>query len=200
MITERPWVTGGLISAATAVVIFGFIVVTQPRGGPVENDTSFMIAGAPNAHPKPAAGAGGFTPAATDPATTAAPVVTAKAAATRVAKAKKTATAKAKAPAAKKKTGSSSGSAKTVAGSGGPGDGRIQFGKTYSGNATFYGATGAGNCSFEASSDLMVGAMNQQDYENSQACGARLTVTGPNGKVTIRVVDRCPECRPGQLI
>jgi expansin (peptidoglycan-binding protein) len=78
--------------------------------------------------------------------------------------------------------------------------GRIQFGHTYRGRATFYAATGAGNCSYEASRDLMVGAMNQADYDNSQSCGAYLAVTGPSGKqITIKVVDRCPECPPGAI-
>jgi expansin (peptidoglycan-binding protein) len=78
--------------------------------------------------------------------------------------------------------------------------GQIQYGHTYTGRGTFYAATGAGNCSYDASSDLMVGAMNQQDYENSQACGAYLAVTGPTGKtITIKVVDRCPECPPGAI-
>jgi expansin (peptidoglycan-binding protein) len=81
-----------------------------------------------------------------------------------------------------------------------PEAGRIQYGKTYSGRATFYGATGGGNCSYEASSDLMVGAMNQVDYDNSRSCGAYLAVTGPSGKtITIKVVDRCPECPPGAI-
>jgi expansin (peptidoglycan-binding protein) len=80
------------------------------------------------------------------------------------------------------------------------GGGRIRPGVTYRGAATFYGATGAGNCSYEPTGDLMVGAMNQRDYENSRACGAYLAVTGPGGKtITIKVVDRCPECGPGAI-
>ncbi len=83
---------------------------------------------------------------------------------------------------------------------GASGAGRIQYGRTYTGHATFYAATGAGNCSYEASADLMVGAMNQQDYDNSRACGAYLAVTGPTGTtIRIKVVDRCPECPPGAI-
>lgn len=77
--------------------------------------------------------------------------------------------------------------------------GRIRWGTTYSGVATFYGATGEGNCMFEASADLMVTAMNHTDYANSLACGAWLRVSGPKGTVTVQVVDRCPECPPGAL-
>jgi hypothetical protein len=82
----------------------------------------------------------------------------------------------------------------------GPGTGPIRLGTTYTGNGTFYAATGAGNCSFEASSNRMIGAMNKQDYANSQACGDFLAVTGPSGKtITIKVVDQCPECQPGDI-
>jgi expansin (peptidoglycan-binding protein) len=77
--------------------------------------------------------------------------------------------------------------------------GRIQFGKVYPGIATYYAATGAGNCMFEAGGDLMVAAMNHTDYENSQACGAYVEVTGPKGTVTVKIVDQCPECQAGHI-
>lgn len=68
------------------------------------------------------------------------------------------------------------------------------------GEGTFYGATGAGNCSFEATPDnLMVAAMNHTDYDNALLCGAYVEVTGPEGTVTVRIVDRCPECAPGDI-
>jgi expansin (peptidoglycan-binding protein) len=79
------------------------------------------------------------------------------------------------------------------------GTGRIQYGKTYTGKGTYYGATGAGNCLFEASSNLMVAAMNQADYESSQACGAYIQATGPKGTITVKIVDQCPECKPGDI-
>lgn len=80
------------------------------------------------------------------------------------------------------------------------GAGRIQYGPTYTGEGTHYGATGEGNCSYEASTDRMVAAMNETDYQNSQACGAYLAVTGPSGTtVNVKIVDRCPECKPGDI-
>lgn len=100
--------------------------------------------------------------------------------------------------------GSSGGSAGTggtdaVAAASAGGD-RITFGTSYTGVATFYGATGAGNCSYDPTGDLMVAAMNEQDYEGSQACGAYLDVTGPQGNtIRVKIVDRCPECEAGQL-
>ncbi|MBI5532342.1 MAG: hypothetical protein HY898_06490 [Deltaproteobacteria bacterium] len=73
--------------------------------------------------------------------------------------------------------------------------------KTYTGDATYYDfADGSGNCGFPATpNDLMVGAMNQTDYAGSAACGACAQIQGPDGTITIRVVDRCPECKPGDI-
>jgi expansin (peptidoglycan-binding protein) len=80
------------------------------------------------------------------------------------------------------------------------GAGRIQYGPTYTGEGTHYGATGEGNCSYEASTDRMIAAMNETDYQNSQACGAYLAVTGPSGTtINVKIVDRCPECKPGDI-
>jgi len=71
---------------------------------------------------------------------------------------------------------------------------------TRSGEATYYDATGAGNCSFDPTpNDLMVGAMNQTDYAGSLLCGAYVQISGPNGVVVVRIVDRCPECPAGNI-
>lgn len=68
------------------------------------------------------------------------------------------------------------------------------------GEATYYAADGTGNCSFDASPrDLMVAAMNREDYGASAACGACVRVAGPNGEITVRIVDQCPECARGAL-
>lgn len=68
------------------------------------------------------------------------------------------------------------------------------------GEGTFYGATGAGNCSFDPTPDnLMVAAMNETDYGNADLCGAFVEATGPLGVVVVRIVDRCPECQPGDI-
>ncbi len=73
--------------------------------------------------------------------------------------------------------------------------GPIPFGPVYSGNATWYYATGAGNCSFpESPENMMVAAMNHTQYADSALCGAYAQVTGPDGTVIVRIVDRCPEC------
>ena len=68
------------------------------------------------------------------------------------------------------------------------------------GDGTYYGADGSGNCSYDPSpNDLLVAAMNDPQYNNSSVCGMCVDVTGPLGKVTVRIVDRCPECKSGDL-
>ena len=47
--------------------------------------------------------------------------------------------------------------------------------------------------------DLMVSAMNAEEYDNATVCGEYVHVTGPKGAVTVRIVDLCPECKAGHL-
>jgi expansin (peptidoglycan-binding protein) len=72
---------------------------------------------------------------------------------------------------------------------------------SHTGQATYYTtADGSGNCSFDPSpNDLMIGAMNATDYEGSAACGGCAHLVGPNGDITIRIVDQCPECPQGNI-
>lgn len=72
---------------------------------------------------------------------------------------------------------------------------------SHSGEGTFYGATGQGNCSYDAvpAGQRMIAAMNATDYANSAACGEYVQVTGPKGTVTLRITDQCPECKPGDI-
>jgi expansin len=70
----------------------------------------------------------------------------------------------------------------------------------HSGEATYYAATGDGNCMFGPSpNDLMVCAMNNTEYNGSSVCGASIHVKGRLGEVTLRIVDRCPECPVGNI-
>lgn len=69
----------------------------------------------------------------------------------------------------------------------------------HTGDGTFYAADGSGNCSFDPTGDLMVGAMNHVDYAASAACGACVHIKGPSGEVTVRIVDQCPECKQGDI-
>ncbi|QSQ15401.1 hypothetical protein JY572_04800 [Myxococcus landrumensis] len=81
-----------------------------------------------------------------------------------------------------------------------PSGGGVPLGEEQQGIATYYDATGAGNCSYDASpNDMMVAAMNTPQYANSAACGQCVDIQGPSGNVRVRIVDRCPECAAGHL-
>ena len=78
--------------------------------------------------------------------------------------------------------------------------GGVPLGEVQDGIATFYDATGAGNCGYDPSPrDMMVAAMNTPQYDGSAACGQCVDVEGPKGSVRVRIVDRCPECEKGHL-
>jgi expansin (peptidoglycan-binding protein) len=70
-----------------------------------------------------------------------------------------------------------------------------------SGKATFYDmGDGTGNCSPPSlpADDLFV-ALGNAEYADAAACGTYLDVTGPKGKVRVKVIDRCPECAAGHI-
>ncbi len=70
----------------------------------------------------------------------------------------------------------------------------------HTGIATYYYADGSGACGFEPSpNDLMVAALNAQEYDHAAYCGAYVQVTGRQGTITVRIVDLCPECLAGHL-
>jgi len=74
----------------------------------------------------------------------------------------------------------------------------------HAGEGTFYGGiagSAGGNCGIPvAADDFYHFALNNQDYNTSQACGACLEVKSASGKsVIVKVVDRCPECAPGDV-
>lgn len=70
-----------------------------------------------------------------------------------------------------------------------------------SGKATFYDlGSGMGNCSFpSAPADDLFVALGPAEYSSAAACGTYLDVTGPKGKVRVKVIDSCPECAAGHL-
>jgi expansin (peptidoglycan-binding protein) len=71
----------------------------------------------------------------------------------------------------------------------------------HSGKATFYDlGGGGGNCSFpSAPADDLFVALGPDQYSSGAACGTYLDVTGPKGKVRVKVIDSCPECAAGHL-
>jgi expansin (peptidoglycan-binding protein) len=96
--------------------------------------------------------------------------------------------------------GNGGGTANTTPGTSTPPAQQQPLGAVRSGEGTFYAATGAGQCSFDPTpNDLMVAAMSTADHAGAAVCGAFAEVTGPKGSVTVRIVDRCPECKPGDV-
>ena len=71
----------------------------------------------------------------------------------------------------------------------------------HSGEGTFYGYGGGGNCSFPKPNSVDTAAMNAADYANSQACGSVIEVTNEDTgrSVVVRIDDQCPECAPGDV-
>jgi expansin (peptidoglycan-binding protein) len=70
----------------------------------------------------------------------------------------------------------------------------------FSGDGTYYGATGDGACMLGPSpNDMDVAALNNPQWAGSAWCGACAEVCGPNGNVRVRIVDLCPECSLGDL-
>ena len=70
----------------------------------------------------------------------------------------------------------------------------------HTGIATYYDATGDGACMFGPSpNDLMVTALNAEEYSNAAYCGAYVQVNGAKGSIVVRIVDLCPECLAGHL-
>jgi expansin (peptidoglycan-binding protein) len=68
------------------------------------------------------------------------------------------------------------------------------------GKATFYDLAGtSGNCSLEVPADDLYVALGPSQYSAGASCGAYLDVTGPKGKVRVKVFDSCPECPAGHL-
>jgi expansin (peptidoglycan-binding protein) len=69
-----------------------------------------------------------------------------------------------------------------------------------SGDATYYSASGSGACSYPAdTSDPLIAAINEPQWNGSAHCGECLQVTGPLGSVRVRIVDECPGCAAGDL-
>jgi expansin len=70
----------------------------------------------------------------------------------------------------------------------------------HKGKATYYDLAGTqGNCSFPPPADDLYVALGPNEYAAGAACGGYLDVTGPKGKVRVKVFDSCPECGTGHL-
>lgn len=73
----------------------------------------------------------------------------------------------------------------------------------FTGEGTQYGGiagSDGGNCGiYVEEGDYLHCAMNHEQYDSSKACGGCVRVFGPMDEVTLQVVDRCPECKFGDI-
>lgn len=75
----------------------------------------------------------------------------------------------------------------------------IDYYTLHTGYADRFFPPGGGACGYGPALGQMEAAINAFDYASSQACGASIRVYGPGGTVTVRVVDRCDDCKDGDL-
>lgn len=68
----------------------------------------------------------------------------------------------------------------------------------HSGDATYYRTTKTGACGIPTPPDDLVAALNGKQYAKEN-CGRCVTVDGPKGSVTVRVIDKCPGCGFGDI-
>ena len=70
-----------------------------------------------------------------------------------------------------------------------------------SGIATHYVLqAGGGNCSYPGPpKNRMYVALSPAEYASAAPCGSYLEVTGPGGSIRVKVIDQCPECKPGHI-
>ena len=71
----------------------------------------------------------------------------------------------------------------------------------HTGQGTYYGYGGGGNCSLPYPAAVLTAAMNAADYNDSEACGAYIEVTNLNTsqKVVVRIDDQCPRCNTSDV-
>ena len=70
-----------------------------------------------------------------------------------------------------------------------------------SGVATFYDYSGSGGvaCGFDVTAGASVSAIDTAEFAAAASCGSCVDVSGPNGKVTVQIVDQCPDCGANHL-
>jgi expansin (peptidoglycan-binding protein) len=71
--------------------------------------------------------------------------------------------------------------------------------RVFTGDATWYETDGRGACGFPPNPDAPNVVAINKDQWGQIPCGQCLLVTGPNGSVSVRVVDVCPGCARGDL-
>jgi len=70
----------------------------------------------------------------------------------------------------------------------------------YHGKASYYNFRGSGNCSYlQPTKPILTAAVNTKQYDKASLCGACLQVIGNKDTIIVRVEDRCPGCRFGEI-
>ncbi|CAG8570613.1 12546_t:CDS:2 [Cetraspora pellucida] len=75
-----------------------------------------------------------------------------------------------------------------------------------SGDGTYYDpGVGIGSCGMQNYDSELVAAMNAPQYgiysdpADSPVCGKCIQITGPKGTVKVKIVDKCPVCKSGDI-
>eukprot|EP01117_Protostelium_nocturnum_P014136 TRINITY_DN5341_c0_g1_i1.p1 TRINITY_DN5341_c0_g1~~TRINITY_DN5341_c0_g1_i1.p1 ORF type:complete len:112 (-),score=31.22 TRINITY_DN5341_c0_g1_i1:25-360(-) len=68
----------------------------------------------------------------------------------------------------------------------------------FSGQATYFDP-GLGSCGWKSGGGDYICALNVAQYPNNGVCGRMIDVRGPKGSVRVKVVDKCPGCKFGDL-
>nr|WP_232380117.1 expansin EXLX1 family cellulose-binding protein [Polyangium fumosum] len=72
--------------------------------------------------------------------------------------------------------------------------------KTSKGEAVYYDANARGSCSLTFGHDAAVLSAPNAVYNQIQACGQCLEITGSEGTQVVMVADRCNDCPPDRLV
>ncbi|GAA5803351.1 RlpA-like double-psi beta-barrel-protein domain-containing protein-containing protein [Helicostylum pulchrum] len=74
----------------------------------------------------------------------------------------------------------------------------IEARSAMSGDATFY-TVGLGSCGSTNSDSEMVAALSSSLMGSKSNCGKSISIKGPSGSVTVKVVDTCPGCAESDI-
>ncbi|OBZ87831.1 Papain inhibitor [Choanephora cucurbitarum] len=75
---------------------------------------------------------------------------------------------------------------------------------SFTGEGTYY-APGLGSCGWTNSESDMIAALNHgqmangANSNNNPNCGRSVSIQGPKGSVTVKIVDTCPGCSNGDI-
>ncbi|KAJ2337309.1 hypothetical protein GGI00_000327 [Coemansia sp. RSA 2681] len=85
-----------------------------------------------------------------------------------------------------------------------PTSGNSSGGDTFTGDGTYF-SPGLGSCGLTNSDSDLIAAIPAPQYgtnpnpNNAEVCGKCALVKGPKGQVKVKITDRCPVCKSGDL-